>query len=273
MHDGKPAAEAPELDPLAERVADPLAGLGPVRAWIVRHDRSLLFATVYVTLTVVLSVFVSYFWLLAVVGVHILLEWLKKGYLGYRPGLHRTAWTLWDTKFDLALVFLAFTLLSYTGVNAGVAGAQSATRAGLLGGRLAVVTERASSLLARLGRLLRVGGVFRGLGVKAVDVFFSARVVLFRKADMARAASDEGHLAPGAASARERAAEEQAQDAELLQIPDYLPWQRKLGGAAWFALIVIGFNVVAVLASPLLTDHSYLSLFQSLGAKLHPWPL
>ncbi|AGA33636.1 hypothetical protein TVNIR_1975 [Thioalkalivibrio nitratireducens DSM 14787] len=273
MHDGEPAVEVPEVDPSVERVADPLAGMGPVRAWIVRHDRSLLFASAYVTLTIVLSVFVSYFWLLAVVAVHILLEWLKKGYLGYRPGLHRTAWTVWDTKFDVALVFLAFTLLSYTGVNAGVAGAQSATRAGLLGGRLGAVTGRAGSLFARLGRLLRVGGAFRGLGIKAVDVFFSARVLLFRKADMARAASDEGYLAPGAASGRARTEKERAQDAELLQIPEHLPWQRRLGGAAWFVLIVIAFNVVAVLASPLITDHSYLSLFQSLGAKLHPWPL
>jgi len=27
-----------------------------------------------------------------------------------------------------------------------------------------------------------------------------------------------------------------------------------------------------VLLSPVLTDHTYLTLFQSLGAKLHPWP-
>jgi len=234
-----------------------LSRLDPVRSWIVRHDRSILFAVLYITLTIVLSVFISYFWLLAVVAVHILLEWLKKGYLGYLPGMHRTAWTLWDTKYDIALVFLAFTLLSYTGINVGVAGAQSVGRAGLLGGRLAPVTSRVGPILARFARF---GRFFRTIGVKAVDVFFSARVALFRKADMARAASSEAYLAPATAAD------------EVITVPDHLPWQKRLGGGAWFALIVIAFNIVAVLVSPLITDHSYITLLQSLGAKLHPWP-
>ncbi len=250
----------------------PLTHLGPMRTWIVRHDQSLVFATLYITLAIVLSVFVSYFWLLAVVAVHIGLEWLKKGYLGYRPGAHRTAWTLWDTKYDIALVFLAFTLLSYTGVHAGVAGAQSASRAGLLGGRISAMAARAGALFARMGRFLRVGGAFRMLGVKAVDVFFSARVFLFRKADMARAASDETYLAVRNGAADTLEAEARASDAELASIPEHLPWQRRLGGGAWFALIVITVNITAVLLSPVFTDHTYVTLFQSLGAKLHPWP-
>lgn len=250
----------------------PLADLGPVRTWIVRHDRSLVFATLYITLAIGLSVFVSYFWLLAVVAVHILLEWLKKGYLGYRPGAHRTAWTLWDTKYDIALVFLAFTLLSYTGIHAGVAGAQSASRVGLLGGRISALAARAGALFARMGRFLRFGSAFRMLGVKAVDVFFSARVFLFRKADMARAASDETYLEERNGAAATLEAEERASDAELASIPEHLPWQRRLGGGAWFALIVITVNITAVLLSPVFTDHTYVTLFQSLGAKLHPWP-
>ncbi len=250
----------------------PLSQLGPVRTWIVRHDRSLVFATLYITLTIVLSVFISYFWLLAVVALHILLEWLKKGYLGYRPGAHRTAWTLWDTKFDIALVFLALTLLSYTGINAGVAGAQSASRAGVLGARVSAMAGRASALFARMGRFLRLGSAFRMLGIKAVDVFFSARVFLFRKADMARAASDETYLEARGGVEGALETEEQAIDAELASIPEHLPWQRRLGGGAWFVLIVITVNITAVLVSPWLTDHTYLTLFQSLGTKLHPWP-
>ncbi|TVP82228.1 MAG: hypothetical protein EA346_03200 [Thioalkalivibrio sp.] len=250
----------------------PLADLGPVRTWIVRHDRSLVFATIYIALAIGLSVFVSYFWLLAVVAVHIGLEWLKKGYLGYRPGAHRTAWTLWDTKYDIALVFLAFTLLSYTGIHAGVAGAQSASRIGLLGGRISALAARGGALLARMGRFLRVGSAFRMLGVKAVDVFFSARVFLFRKADMARAASDETFLEGWNGAGRTLEAGERASDAELASIPEHLPWQRRLGGGAWFALLVITVNITAVLLSPVFTEHTYVTLFQSLGAKLHPWP-
>ncbi len=246
-----------EPDVIASTPEGRFASLGPVRTWILHHDRSLLFAVFYIGLTILLSVFISYFWLLAVVGVHVVLEWLKKGYLGYRPGLHRTAWTLWDTKFDLALVFLAFTLLSYTGIHAGVAGAQSASRVGLLGGRMAALSGRMAPIMARLARL---GALLRPLGIKAVDLFFSARVFLFRKADMARAKAHEGYLTPT------------SEIEEEMSIPAHLPWQRGLTGGAWFALIVIGFNLVAVLVSPLITDHSYVSLLQSLGAKLHPWP-
>jgi hypothetical protein len=109
-------------------------------------------------------------------------------------------------------------------------------------------------------------------GVKAVDVFFSARVFLFRKADMARAASDETYLEGWNGAAETLEAEERASDAELASIPEHLPWQRRLGGGAWFALIVITVNITAVLLSPVFTDHTYVTLFQSLGAKLHPWP-
>lgn len=235
--------------------------LGPIRTWIVNHDRSLLFAFLYITLTIVLSVFISYFWLLAVVGVHVLFEWLKKGYLGYRESGHRMAWTLWDVKFDLALVCLAFALLSYTGVNAGVAGAQSATRAGLLGSRLGTLGARFGVLATRFARFgqyfARFGQYIARFGVKVIDVFFSLRVALFRKADMARAAAREASL--GLAEA-------------AYTVPDHLPWQRKLSGGDWFAITVMAVNIVAVLSAPLITDHTYTTLFQSLAAKLHPWP-
>jgi len=226
----------------------------PMRAWIVRHDHSLSFAGVYISLTILLSILVSYFWLLALVALHILLEWLKKGYLGYRPGLHRTAWTLWDTKFDIALICMAFTLLTYTGIPAGAAGAQSAGRLALLGRQMGALTQRASPLLTRLAK---VGALTRAAGIKGIDIFFSARVLLFRKADMARAAADEAHLLPLA---------------DRPVIPAHLPWQERLTGGGRFALIVIAINLVAIVISPLITDHSYLSVLQTLGSKLHPWP-
>lgn len=228
--------------------------LDPVKAWIVRHDRSLLFAVGYVTLTIVLSVFVGYFWLLVVVGLHVLLEWLKKGYLGYRPGLHRTAWTLWDTKFDLALIFMAFTLLSYTGINAGVAGAQSVSRMGILSKQVSALSSRLAPMMARF---TPVGTLTRAMGLRGVDVFFSARVLLLRKADMSRAAADELHLLAAAEQAR---------------VPVHLPWQQRLSRGAWVALIMIAVNLTAVLVCPLVTDHSYASLAQSLVQQLHPWP-
>ncbi|MCA1790336.1 MAG: hypothetical protein LC667_10920 [Thioalkalivibrio sp.] len=62
-----------------------------------------MFAIFYITLAMVLSVFISRSWLLAVGAAHILLEWLKKGYLGSRSGMHRTVWTLCDDRLDTQL--------------------------------------------------------------------------------------------------------------------------------------------------------------------------
>lgn len=243
---------------------DPLGHLGPVHRWIVLHDRSVVFALLYVSLTIFLSVYVSYFWLVALVGLHLVLEWLKKGYLGYEGRWHRAAWTIWDTKFDIALVFLALTLLSYTGVGAGVAGAQSATRVGLLGGRFSALSARLTPLLARFAR---AGVVLRAMGIRAVDLFFSARVILFRKADMARASREEAFLE------QNRSAGSDSEVPEISgKIPPHLPWQRALGGYGWFALILVVVNTIAVLVAPVVTEHTYPSLLDALATRLHPWP-
>lgn len=243
---------------------DALGHLGPVHRWIVLHDRSVVFALLYVSLTIFLSVYVSYFWLVALVGLHLALEWLKKGYLGYAGGWHRAAWTVWDTKFDIALVFLALTLLSYTGVGAGVAGAQSATRVGLLGGRLSALGARVSPILARFAR---AGVVLRAMGIRAVDLFFSARVILFRKADMARASKEEAFLEQDASAGEDAEAPEISG-----KIPAHLPWQRALGGYGWFAIILVVVNTIAVFAAPVVTEHTYPSLLDALATKLHPLP-
>lgn len=243
---------------------DPIAHLGPIPRWIVLHDRSVLFALSYVTLTIILSVFVSYFWLVALVALHLVLEWLKKGYLGYDRGLHRFAWTVWDTKFDIALIFLALSLLSYTGVGAGVAGAQSATRVGLMGGRLSAIWSQIAPILARFARL---GVVLRAMGIRAVDLFFSARVILFRKADMARASKQEAFIERGSPAERDERAPESAGP-----VPGHLPWQRALGGYGWFAVLLVVVNTIAVLFAPVVTEHTYPSLLETLATKFHPWP-
>lgn len=247
----------PPLGPVGPVGKDPIGHLGPVQRWVVLHDRSVIFALSYVSLTIILSIFISYFWLLALVGLHLVLEWMKKGYLGYKSFWHRAAWTIWDTKFDIALIFLALTLLSYTGVGAGVAGAQSATRVGLMSGRLAGI----------LARFARLGVVLRAMGIRVVDLFFSARVILFRKADMARASKQEAYLqqnptADGQTNPTDPAA----------GIPEHLPWQRALGGYGWFAVILVVVNTVAVLFAPVVTDHTYTSLMETLATKFHPWP-
>jgi hypothetical protein len=224
-----------------------LHSLKPWQVWIALHDHSLVFAALYVSLTILLSVFISYFWLAALIGVHIALEYLKKGYLRYPKGKVHIVWTLWDIKYDLALLCLATVLASYTGLSAGAAGAQSLSR------------------ISRMNLLVRywkdIVQFFKSLGKPVVDTVFSARVVLFRKADMQRARTLGIPL--NLQVEREQAS---------FEVPQALPWKLPLTKGDWFALGVIALNLSALIAAPWFTSHSYATLVNSLGAQFHPWP-
>lgn len=227
-----------------------LSSLGPVRTWIVNHDRSWAFALLYVGLAVVLSIFVSLFWLIAIVALHLLLEVLKKHYLGYR-GWHRLAWTLWDVKFDLALACLALALAAYSGATLGIAGAQSAGRAGVVAGRM--------SWLSRGLKVVRK---------PLFDLWFAVRIAIIRRVDMARAARAGALLGASAMAAADSHTAEPA----LARPPDHLPWQMPWTRGDRFALAMIAINLAAVLIAPWITSQTYPGLLEAFATKLHPWP-
>lgn len=120
----------------------PRAERGPLRQWIVSHDDSRMFVMGYLVLAVVLSVFVSLFWLVAVVGVHFMLEWLRHRELGGR-GAPALAAALWETKLDVALVIFSFALVAYMDVIMGMAGLGGAARLGAKAGSRFAVWEKA----------------------------------------------------------------------------------------------------------------------------------
>lgn len=99
-----------------------------VLRWIAEHDDSWLFMVLYVGGGLVLSMTISLFWLVAVVAVHAVLEWLamgRKGIRGHRPGR-----ILWHLKLDIGLVLVALWLSLYIDVLFGVAGLGAAARTG-----------------------------------------------------------------------------------------------------------------------------------------------
>jgi hypothetical protein len=51
---------------------------GPLRRWIIDHDNSRLFVVAYVGLELVLSIFVGLFWLVFVVGLHVVFELVRQ---------------------------------------------------------------------------------------------------------------------------------------------------------------------------------------------------
>mgnify|MGYP005845606461 CR=1 FL=1 len=65
-----------------------------LHAWVVHHDDKWLFVIFYVSLAVILSIWISLFWLLAVVAVHFGFELMRQSYLrsGFLPIMSEVLW-------------------------------------------------------------------------------------------------------------------------------------------------------------------------------------
>ena len=153
--------------PLAEVEAEPRAVAAEaavssrrfsLHAWIVNHDDSWAFTLIYGGTAVYLSVWISVFWLVAVVGVHAVLEWVRwshlcpgRGLLGLFP---RVALAI---KLDLSLVVLALAMAVYLDAALGLLGLGGA-------GRLTAMAARGASRGARsLGWIRAIRGVLFSL--------------------------------------------------------------------------------------------------------------
>jgi hypothetical protein len=147
-------ATAPGAAEATAQGAVPVASRVPwrivVREWIADHDHSWLFVGIYLGLAVVLSVFVSLFWLVFMAGLHLLLECIRHWRAEWSTG-RILAHSVWEVKLDFALVLLALGMAIYIDVMLGILGIQSAARA-------AAVTRagaRAASRVAAWERNLR----------------------------------------------------------------------------------------------------------------------
>ncbi len=147
--------------------------IGPLHHWMVHHDDSRLFLVGFVVLSIVLTLWISLSWLFVMVGLHFVLECVKKHYDGAGRPLRIMAWVVWDIKLDLLLVVIALVLALYTSVTLGVAGIGGATRLSVFG--------------FRLGRLTRLSQSLRGLRMllplPMKDVVLASRIACVRKLD------------------------------------------------------------------------------------------
>lgn len=141
-----------------------------LRSWILVHDDKTSFIVAYIGIAVVLSTFVSLFWLLLIVLIHFIFECIKEndGVLTRSQIFSRA---MWELKLDLTLIFFAFLIDVYMdsfiilmGLSDGsraddiaYAGAASAracsmsARAGSGAARLSAGAARAGSSAARVG--------------------------------------------------------------------------------------------------------------------------
>lgn len=211
------------------------------------HDDSWLFTILYVGLALVLSIWISLFWLVAVVGVHFLLECVRQRSIA-RPGSNVLLLAVWEIKLDLSLILFALALTAYLELILGVAGLGGAARVGAKGAA-------------------RVGGWGRAIKATLLsldDAAQIARLAFTRKSG--RTVTDSSQVATSGCEASGDS--DDREPIATVDPCDVATWSR---GDRW----VIGFGAVclaSLLIAPWLTEHTPSGLLLALISELHPYP-
>ena len=132
--------------------------MGKIINWIVDHDSKKLFIVLYISISLVLSIVISLFWLLFAVMIHFAFELIGQSQK-QKNNKNVLLESLWETKLDFALVIFAWWLAIYLDFIFGIAGigaaarvgAQTASRAGQVGGK----AIEASARVAAWSRIIR----------------------------------------------------------------------------------------------------------------------
>lgn len=223
------------------------AGLGRrLHDWVVEHDDSKLFLALYIGLAVVLSIWISLFWLVAVVAVHFGFEVVRQ--LRYQPGPRQVVLeALWELKLDIALVLFALALTLYMELVLGVVGLQGAARVG--------AASRVATRFAGWERTIR------GLLLSVDDVAQVVRAVAMRR----RAAAVPADAAPAVAAAVPSTRAVGAGSR-------WASWAGTYTAGAWISLGLAAACTLLILAAPWLTPHSAATAVATLATELRPLP-
>jgi hypothetical protein len=202
--------------------------------WVAEHDDSWLFMVLYVGLALVLSMWISMFWLAAVVAAHGVLEW----YALDRQGIleHRLGRVLWHLKLDIGLVLVALWLGLYLDTIFGLVGLGAAARAGAQTAARVIAWQR----------------TIRGVLMTVDEAAHVVKAVAVRNGGKRK-------LVPEADSGQD-------------YVDDRPPWRQPWSRADKFAVAFTSLWAVLIVTAPLFTDHTYSSALMVLAADLHPWP-
>lgn len=223
--------------------ADNQPSIGPIHQWILQHDDSWLFTISYVGLALVLSIWISLFWLVAVVGVHFLLEWIRQKAVA-PSGSNIAIHAAWEIKLDLALILFALALTAYMDLLLGIAGLGGAARVGAKGAA-------------------RVGGWGRAIKATLLSLDDAAQV---SRMVIGRSSSDASTKCPELYEGGRGDSKQKSQSGSSVHGPSRLSKSD---------FLTIGFGAIcfsAIVAAPWLTDHSISSLFALFLVELHPFP-
>jgi hypothetical protein len=217
--------------------------LASIHRWIIHHDESRLFSLLYISLAVILSLWISLFWLVVVVFVHLVFEWISQRHRGH--SWSRTVLeSLWELKLDLGLIVFALALALYLDFIFGLAGLGATARIAPAAGRFIVWKQ-----------------VLRGVLLSVDDAARVARALLTKR-----------RRSPSAGGAEHEDLEPRVPVVESMAVQRWGSWASAWGRGDRFA---VGFGLLCLgllVFSPLLSPHDLDSALQALAAELHPLP-
>jgi hypothetical protein len=214
-----------------------------VNRWILEHDNSALFNILYIGLAVVLSVWLGLFWLIAVVGIHALIEFYRQ-YLIFNEPLLAFNEMLWELKLDFALIFFAFWLAVYLDFIFGIVGLTAGAR----------VAAQAGSRVAQTGTRFAVWQrVIRGFFLSLDDAGMAMRALARKKGNISDIAQEnEGHLT------------EQMQQVRS-------SWFGRYNKGDWFVILFGATIIILILISPFFTGKSLSDVISIILGELKPF--
>jgi hypothetical protein len=225
-----------------------LAGL--IR-WIQSHDESWLFVAMYIGFAVVLSVWLSLFWLVFMVVIHLLFELVRQSRM-YDQWTAVASMASWEIRVDIALLLLAFAVSLYMDLIMGILGLQSL-------GRAAVATSRVGTRAVAWQRAVRA--VVLGFD----DVINGIRAIFLRKGSSGEEEAEEPESAPDEAAS--------APSSTLGEPEPRLPgWGQRWGFWDRFTMVLAAGCLAAMLLAPPLTESTYRDAARTLLEELRPFP-
>jgi hypothetical protein len=241
----EPSANNTVLPPTApgDAAAASAAGASRVslREWLRDHDDQWPFVVVYLAASVVLSIFISLFWLLAIIAIHFAFECYRQShYIQGRRNVLLHA--VWEVKLDIGLAALAFAVALYVDMIMGLLGIQSAARiaqAARVGARAAAWERNLRTLLLTIDEITRVSHAAYTLGVRR------------------RGRAGRPRAAGPAMAAR---------------VPNAPAWQARWGWGDRIGLALVSVGVSLILLAPLLTPHDVAGSLSVILQQLRPFP-
>jgi len=210
--------------------------------WIENHDERWSFIILYVGGAVVLSIFMSLFWVAALMLAHFAMEVWRHRMLEQKPVLMHA---FWHTKLDFGLILMAFAVSVYLEVIVGALGLGQAARGAQAVARFGVIQRSIRSVLLTIDEAaLFLKAFVRGRAARAaegIEIDTAEEVIEIRS-------GIEKHV-------------------EMVQ--EAAPWKKPTRGD-WFSLGFAALCILMIILGPFFTSHSLADIGNILVQEMKP---